>query len=173
MVVSPKSGVSWTRLTYFGIAALAGALAGFFGGCLIHDNHDAVEVIVTVFPILAGFLVAIMTIVGDPSVFGGRSWRAAELAMDPTYRSLVRQKWLFLLYLITVAGVFAAALLKKKWPMTTEIIERVYFGLAVGAFVLSLSLPGSLMRIQLERHEAMIARRRSGRGTNEGSGPAA
>jgi hypothetical protein len=152
---------SASRILYFVAVAAAGVAAYLYGGDLIHENKEATEVIVLVFPILAGFLIAIMTIVGDPTAFGSGSWRSVEMARDATFNSLARQKWLFLLYLITVLGAFAAALLKKTCPYATEIIERVYFGAAVSAFLMSLSLPGALMKIQLERHDLMIARKRA------------
>jgi hypothetical protein len=152
----------WKRIAYFLVVLGAGVAAGYFGGSLIHDNHEASEVIITVFPILAGFLIAIMTIVGDPTVFAVGPWRAVELARNPTFDRLARQKWLFLVYLATVACVFAAALLKRNCPRLTEYLERVYLGLAVISFLLSVSLPGALMKIQLERYDIMISRKKSG-----------
>lgn len=150
-------GIAWGRVAYFVFTALSGAAAGYWGGSLIHENRDANEIIVVVFPVLAGFLIAIMTIVGDPAMFGARTWRAVELARNPTFKRLVRQKWLFLLYLITVTAVFASALLKTALPNVACILERIYFGLAVTSFLLSMSLPGALMKIQMERHELMKA----------------
>lgn len=152
--------IAITRTIYLLFVVSAGVLSGVFGGPLIHENKEATEVIVLVFPILAGFLIAIMTILGDPTAFSSGSWRSVELARKATFNGLARQKWLFIMYLLAVIGAFIAALLKKPCPRVTEIIERLYFGLAVSCFLLSLSLPGALMKIQLERHDLMIKRKR-------------
>jgi hypothetical protein len=147
------------------LASLAvGAVVGWIGQPWIHDNERAINVIVTVFSILAGFLIAIMTIVGDPSAFGRRNWRSHEIQRSAVFQRLVRQKWLFVLYLVILGVIFAESLVSKAFPEATGLIvwmERVYLALAVTAFLLSLRLPDMLMKIQMERHDEAIEHKRS------------
>ncbi|RVQ76100.1 hypothetical protein [Sinorhizobium medicae] len=144
----------------FGVVAVAiGVLAGWQGLDLIHGNDDAREVIVTVCSILAGFLIAIMTLLGDQSVLPG-SWRIAATQSDAIRAKLTRQKWLFYCYLVTLSLIFVHTLIKTKLPEAATWIERFYFGFAATSFVLSFKLPATLMAVQTDRVEAVIAARR-------------
>jgi hypothetical protein len=157
-------GIAWGRAGTFVVAAALGSAGGYFGQPWIHNNDRAINVVVVSFSILAGFLVAIMTIVGDPTIFGRRSWRVHEHARVAIYRQLMRQRWLFMLYLTTLSAIFIESLIPTSWCAVSRWIERIYLGLAIGAFVISFRLPGTLMRIQMARHDVAIDSRRHAAG---------
>lgn len=159
--------IAWKRLSFFGFAAGCGVAGSVWGQTLIHGNAQAINIIVTVFSILAGFLVAIMTIMGDPGAFAGRSWRANEQNRSNIFNRLVRQKWMFSLYLTTLGLILAASLLEKKLPCVVTWIEHIYLGTAIAAFILSMGLPSALMDIQLSRHEEVIKAKRKSAGIKE------
>lgn len=138
------------------LAAGGGIVGSIWGQHLIHDNEQAISIIATVFSILAGFLVAIMAIMGDPGGSAEKSWRALELSRNNIFNQLVRQKWMFTLYLATLGLILISSLLDDKYPSLVVWIEHVYLGTAITAFILSLRLPATLMNIQLSRHEEMI-----------------
>ncbi|WP_447077817.1 hypothetical protein [Shewanella algae] len=157
--------IDFKRLGFFGVVVAIGACSGYLGQPLIHDNHQASGVIVNVFSILAGFLVTVMTLLGEPSLFRGRSWRSDAVRKSNVYRRLVRHKWLFILYLLVLGTVFVATLITKKYPESSTVIwlERIYLGLAAIAFILSLILPHRLMSLQLSRFDEMIdSKKKSG-----------
>lgn len=139
---------------------LWGILFSYLGQPLIHGNQDAINIIVTVFSILAGFLVAVITLVGDPKSLPTGSWRAAELGSVLTYNRLVRKKWLFNAYLITLLLIFITVLLKDKFPTLVIALEYVYVFFASIACVLSFKLPSALLDLQTERIENEIHERR-------------
>ncbi|HIP80223.1 MAG TPA: hypothetical protein EYH07_17420 [Kiloniellaceae bacterium] len=145
-------------LSYGAFAVVAGLVVSIYGHKLIDENGDATSVIVTVFSILAGFLIAVMTLLGDQSVLPG-SWRIAEAQRKNIRAKLIRQKWLFYLYLLTLLVIFIAALTRDHWPEVTDWLERAYFGLATTAFLLSFRLPATLMDVQMDRVEAVIGAR--------------
>jgi hypothetical protein len=157
----------WGKILYFAIAAAAGIASGWCGQPLIHHNEQAVTVIVTVFSILAGFLVAITTILSDPGPVVRRSWRTMELHRDNIVRRISRQKWLFVLYLITLGLILASTSIDRIWPCAVVWLERIYLGMAVAAFLISLSLPWSLTRIQLDRYDEQIADKRKHAGIRD------
>ena len=131
------------------------------GQPLIHGNQSAVDVIVTVFSILAGFLVAIIAIIGDPTSIPKGSWRVAEVKMPSIEDRINKQKWLFTGYLITLGLIFASLLATKANSQISAILEHIYLFLSSLAFIYSLKLPGFLSRIQRERvNEEIEARRR-------------
>lgn len=154
-----KTVVEWPYLIFVGGSLAAGMIAFAFGHDLIHENAEATQVIVTVFSILAGFLIAIMTLLGDQSVLPG-SWRIAETTRLKIQTKLIRQKWLFYVYLVTLTVIFVATLVRPTLPDVTVWLERTYLGLATTSFLLSFSLPSTLMAVQMERVEAVIGARR-------------
>jgi hypothetical protein len=147
--------IDYHRIGIFVSALAVSILAGWFGQPLIHGNPDAVSVIVNVFSILAGFLVTIMTLLGEPSLYRGRTWRADEVRRSNVYARLVRHKWLFITYLLVLGCVFLSTLIAKQTPdhLALVWIERFYFALAVFAFILSLLLPSRLMKLQMDRFD--------------------
>lgn len=158
--------VGWGNICFFGAATASGIAGAAFAQPLIHENELAINVIVTVFSILAGFLVAIMTIMGEPG-FAGRSWRANELNREIVFGRLVKQKWMFYLYLVTLGLIFAASLVGKQSPCLAVWLERIYLGTSITAFILSLRLPSALMKIQMARHEEVIKSKRQSAGIKE------
>ncbi|WP_339349102.1 hypothetical protein [uncultured Alteromonas sp.] len=150
------------RISFFVITTCASLAVAYFGQPLIHDNKDATGVIVNVFSILAGFLVAIMTLLGDPSMFGGKSWRSDAVKRNNVYKRLVRHKWLFVTYLLVLGLVFVSTLITKKYPDGDLVIwiERSYLALAFYAFVMSLILPSRLMSLQLARFDEIVNERK-------------
>lgn len=149
------------KLRFGFLATILAVLLSYYGQPLIHGNSEAINVIVTVFSVLAGFLVAIITIVGDPVLLPPGTWRAAEMDREKLTRRLVRHRWLFTLYLITLALIFLSLLLQKQYPRMTVWFERGHLFFGILSFILSMKLPGSLMRIQKERIEAVIEHRRA------------
>jgi hypothetical protein len=165
--MSAKPAIAWGSIVYVVLSCGIGAFAGYFGQPLVHTSDRAVNVIVTLFSVLAGFLVAIVTLIGDPTIYTGRTWRVQELALDRIRKRLDRQKVLFFIYLLTLGLVFLSTLIPKQFTVAVFWSERAYLAIAVLAFMLSLRLPGALMKIQMERHGAMIeAKKNSGKSAN-------
>lgn len=164
--------IDWKRTLFIVTAAVVGIASGLFGQPFIHGNERAISVIVNVFSILAGFLVAIMTIMADPSGFMTKSWRSAEKARPAIYTKLLRQKYLFILYLSVLLMITVQSLIENKLPNIASILEQIYFGAAVTAFILSLGLPSALMKIQMDRHDEMIEQRRKDVGIRREENPA-
>ena len=162
------------RVAYFSFSALTGLAAAIWGQPLIHCNQDAANIIVTVFSVLAGFLVAMIALIGDPSAAAARgSWRFTELNRQGVAQRLARNRWMFVLYLLTLALVFAASLCKMVdgsicyMDSILSWIERIYLGLAVTAFLLSFRLPWALTRMQMEHYDELIDRQRKAVGIQD------
>jgi uncharacterized membrane protein YfcA len=69
-------------------------------------------------------------------------------------RKLFRQKLLFFLYLITLGVALGTFLVPDAQAELRRWLETVFLGLATFVFLASFDLPGSLMKIQMERYEA-------------------
>ncbi|MEE4249776.1 MAG: hypothetical protein V2I38_04245 [Alcanivoracaceae bacterium] len=131
---------------------------------LLAENNRVVDILVTVFSILAGFLVAIIVIVGDTILFIPGSWRKAELEREAVLLRLRRHEFMFVLYLMTLAIILAASLTPPgavEIPVVGSVnflvlFEHCYLFLGILAFVLSFKLPSALIKLQKERIDAHI-----------------
>ncbi|USE70855.1 hypothetical protein CTT31_17695 [Pseudoalteromonas maricaloris] len=146
---------------------LWGGLGSYLCQPLIHGNQDAINVIVTVFSILAGFLVAVITLIGDPKSLPAGGWQVARLGSDLTYNRLIRHKWLFKAYLITLFLIFISIVIKNKYPAVRLVLEYTYMFFATISCVLSFKLPSALIELQQERIEHEITERRKREGIDE------
>ncbi|QDC00349.1 hypothetical protein [Mesorhizobium sp. 8] len=154
------ASLPWSHWLFSAACIAAGVAAFIWGGDLIRGNERATGVIVTVFSILAGFLIAVMTLLGDQSMLPG-GWRMGAANRNRIKAKMTRQKWLFCLYLVTLAIIFASSLLRGRCEDVVIWMERVYFGLATTAFALSFGLPWTLMAIQMDRLDAVIESRKA------------
>lgn len=166
--------ISKGRVALFVVAVAGGITAGYFGQPYIHENDPANEVIVTVFSILAGFLVAVVTLLGDARNLMPGSWRIASAQWITNVEpGLQRKRTLFYVYLITLGLVFAAMLVHKASPDGEPLkwLERVYLGLATGGFIMSLGLPNALMAFHRQQIEAAIDDRKKADRQAPAAGP--
>ena len=150
-----------------------GAVCSYYAAPFAYDNREAVSIFVTVYSVFAGFLVAVIAILGDPALLPSGSWQKAENHREAIENRLIRHTWLFGLYLVTIAVIFVSALLRDApEAVVPESVKhwmtRIYIGLGVAAFLLSLALPKMLMNVQRARVDAEIERRRGGTGIQPG-----
>jgi hypothetical protein len=123
-------------------------------------NAGARSVLVTVFSILAGFLVAVMAIVADDRALSGRNWREDTFLLKSVRSQLVRHRLLFQLYLVILVLCFVDAL-HPNWPSSIELwSERMTLFFSIIGVATSFSLPGQLTRRHLERLKRAIKDRR-------------
>ena len=138
-----------TRAFLFAVCIGAGALGAYYAQPYVGHNSDIVLIVVTVFSVFAGFLIAIITIIGDPIMIREGSWRIAELGHDNMRRRLFSHVILFLAYLLTIALLFAGVILDKALSVSDEwiktLIERAYLFLSITSFFLTFGLPISLL----------------------------
>jgi hypothetical protein len=152
------------RLVFISFCAAVAFAAAAYGQPFVHHNADLVLVIVTVFTVFAGFLIAVITILGDPTMIPEGSWRLAEARRDNIERRLRTHVWLFVLYLLTIGLLFSGVLIQSALDEHHSVriwIERLYLFFGVFSFLLSFALPISLMTLQRARVDAEIERRRA------------
>ncbi|HCF2476722.1 MULTISPECIES: hypothetical protein [Pseudomonas aeruginosa group] len=156
-----KKQLDWSRIRFFCYAVILSCEGAFLAKPLMLENSEALSVIVTAYSILAGFLVGIITMIGDPKSLPSGSWQVARLSSEIIYRRLKRHKLLFTAYLATIALIFLSILLKKNHSYINGFVEYIYLFLAIFCFLYSLKLPSTLMQLQEERIEEEIKARRS------------
>lgn len=157
--------MSMSRLALFFTAVVLGIIGSAFGKPLIHNNDAAVNVITTVFSILAGFLIAIFAILGDPGMILPGSWRIVYLQKKEIKRKMQRYQFLFYVYLATLGLILVSALIKDQYEYANSIVEYIYLAMAIIGFIISLGLPTAIMSLHTDRMEAELEARRQGKTT--------
>ena len=71
-----------------------GAVAAYYRQPYVRENSDAVLIVTTVFTVFAGFLVAIITILGDPSLVPEGSWRLVEQRRESIHNRIISHIYL-------------------------------------------------------------------------------
>ena len=151
------------HIFFVAFCCLIGALAAYYVQPYAQSNSDLTLIIITVFTVFAGFLIAIITIIGDPIMIPEGSWRIPELHRDRMEAMLFWHIVLFCLYLLTIGLLFVGVILERAldhhnlWRLW---IERAYLFLGVTSFLLTFLLPSSLLRTQRARYDAETERRR-------------
>ncbi|WP_072504924.1 hypothetical protein [Phaeobacter porticola] len=146
--------IAWARIiSLVGLLVLS-IVSGYFLQPLVSGNKDAINTIVTIFSILAGFLIAVITFIGDP---GLRGWKELQLDKRSAQAKLSRHRMLFHLYLLTLALALAMFLVPETYITTQLWLERFFVGSATFVFLASFSLPRSLSALQMERYETALA----------------
>lgn len=152
--VRKDSQTDWWRLGKLTVAIGVSGAAGYYFQPMVANNTDAVNTVVTIFSILAGFLIAVITLIAEPTLKQAKNWQELQLMKQTVQRKLFRQKLLFFLYLITLGVALGTFLVPDAQAELRRWLETVFLGLATFVFLASFDLPGSLMKIQMERYEA-------------------
>ena len=152
--VRKDSQTDWWRLGKLVVAIGVSCAVGYFFQPMVANNTDAVNTVVTIFSILAGFLIAVITLIAEPTLKQAKNWQELQLMKQTVQRKLFRQKLLFFLYLITLGVALGTFLVPDAQAELRRWLETVFLGLATFVFLASFDLPGSLMKIQMERYEA-------------------
>ena len=160
-----RSHISKRKILTASISVVLASAGAYWGQPLIHGKADAINLIVTMFSILAGFLVAIVALVSDVSMVPGRTWKGAVMAKKPLMRRLRRHKLLFLVYLVTIVAILLSLLVDGTNSKIVIWLERGYLFLAIFGIFYSFQLPWALARLQEERLDLIIAQRKQERRT--------
>lgn len=153
------------RLTWAALAVVCGLLSAFYVQPLIHDNPDANNLMVTVFTVFAGVVMALITAVGDPALMPGVNWRSAENSIGRANSQLIVQAALFFVYLVVIFLFLTCYVLKGMHfhPLVSRIekrIEAVYCFFSAASFIVSFTLPLAMLKVQRRRLAMEVERRR-------------
>lgn len=155
------------RIAFFLCCAVAGVFGAYYAQPFVVKNSDLILILVTVFTVFAGFLIAIITIIGDPILISEGSWRRSEGGRARMRQRLNLHIALFVLYLVTIALLFVGVVLEKAMDDHDAIrtwIERAYLFFGITSFLLTFGLPVALIEMQTNRYDAETERRRQGVG---------
>ena len=160
------------RGLFLAVCLVLSGVATYYGRPLVEHNTDAITIIVTVITVFAGFLVAIIAVLGDPAIVPTGSWIKAEIAHGNLENAVARHISLFYVYLMAIGLLFAGVLIDKEpdcvvGPRIKHFVEGAYLFFGVLSFLLTLSLPQALGKLQVSRSNAEVDRRRADAGITD------
>ena len=123
----------WWRLGQLAVAVGVSAFIGYRFQPMVANNPDAVNTVVTIFSILAGFLIAVITFIAEPTLQQAKNWEELQHMKETVRRKLFRQKLLFFLYLLTL-GLISLLVNGLLFLLVAWISDLLGFGLVVGGF---------------------------------------
>lgn len=125
-----------------------------------HQSSNALTVLVTVFSILAGFLVAVMAIVANDRALRGKSWQQNTFYLRRVRRELRLHGMLFYLYLAVLTLSFLVELMLGWSALVQTLAELILLFLACLAMLLSFMLPSHLTKRHIDDLEYIIRKQR-------------
>ena len=152
----------------FGFAGLLLFLALMYLGPTPPGKGDlALRILATALSILAGILLAVITLLGDPRSLYPGNWRVASAHRRQIRVALNRAAALFWMYLGTIAIGLAAVLLEAYEPQLLApclVGWLKHLAMCFGSVALlwSFWLPASIRRAQLDRLDEEVERRKQG-----------
>lgn len=138
-------------------------LCGLEVGEVLNNSEAVLSGIIDVFAILAAVLVAVISIIGDPSMLMPGNWRVGHEHAKDIQKRISRFSHLFTVYIAILLLVIIAQIVDKADIEPMYYVFNALAGLTVFGFLLSVPLPYSLMSIQRERMDEEIKRRQGDR----------
>lgn len=150
-----------TRGIYIICTLVMSGVVGWRWGGMLRGSEAVLSGIIDVFAILAGVLVAVISIIGDPSMLLPGNWRVGfEHAKDIQDR-IARFAHLFSVYLTTIFLALVSQFLDSANVPNVDWVFSILLSVSIFGICLSLPLPYSLMGIQKERMKEEIERRKA------------
>lgn len=141
------------------VSVLISIGCGAFFGKLLATSDAALSGILSVFSILAGVLVAVISIIGDPSMLLTGNWRLGYVHAEQIQIRLARYAHVIFIYFIILILVLVCTVIKDNKIEGVDIIFQILTGITVFGLLVSLPLPYGLMSIQKERMAEEVKRR--------------
>ena len=123
---------------------------------MLESKPRLVSTFVTIFSILAGFLIAIMIFVVDPIVRKAKSWDELQ-GMEPVvFIRLNRCKYLFYLYLLSLCLAVAVDLVPNEHEALHKWLQIAFLTFSITVLIASFGLPKRLISIQMEMYNEAL-----------------
>ncbi len=168
---------AWGRITFIIAGVVLFVALLLFGPPPAGQNSDfALRMLANALSILAGFLIAVIVMLGDPRSLYRGNWRIASAHQREIRHALNRAALLFCIYLVVIAFIFAASLLEAYTSATICSRWMKHIALSAGGTALfwSFALPLMIRKAQLNRldEEVQDRKRQSSLPPTEGANTA-
>lgn len=154
------SRVDWTFARYLAICFASALVLAPLLQPAYHGKADAMTALVTVFTVLAGFMLAVMALTADGRNLRRMDWRQDTYFLKEIRDRLARYRMMFHLYLL----IPALAIVTFIGPAWGEGVQRFAEGfvlfLSIFALLWSFRIPGEITSAHVRRLQAAIKQQR-------------
>lgn len=167
--------IDWAFARYLAICLASAIVLAPLLQPAYRGKADAMAALVTVFTVLAGFMLAVMALAADGRNLRRRDWRQDTYFLSEIRDRLARYRMMFHLYLL----VPALAILTFIGPAWGDDVQRFAEGVvlffAIFALLWSFRIPGEITSAHVRQLQAAIKEQRDRehdailRGTDEGN----
>ena len=168
---------AWGRITFILAGVVLFVVLLYIGPPPVGQNSDfALRMLANALSILAGFLIVVIVMLGDPRSLYRGNWRIASAHQREIRHALNRTALLFCTYLVVIAFIFAASLLEAYTSAIVCSRWMKHIALSAGGTALfwSFALPLVIRKAQLNRldEEVQDRKRQSSLPPTEGANTA-
>lgn len=130
------------------------SIVGYLCQPLLDEKGIAVVgTVVTIVSILAGFLIAIMVFVTEPTLRYAKNFRELQLRRRQVRLMLLKCKVLFSLYLITLFFALSVQIVPESSETWSQILEIAFISFSLFVLLESFTLPSALMTMHMEIYD--------------------
>ena len=148
--------ISFKKVLIFLATICLSVVAGYHLQPMLESKPRLVGTFVTIFSILAGFLIAIMIFVVEPIIRKAKSWDDLQLMETVVSIRLNRCKFLFYLYLISLCLAVAVDLVPNEYETLHKWLQVAFLSLSIAVLITSFGLPRRLISIQMEMYNEAL-----------------
>lgn len=152
--------IDWTFARHLAICFASAIVLAPLLQPAYHGKADAMAALVTVFTVLAGFMLAVMALAADGRNLRRRDWRQDTYFLKEIRDRLARYRMMFHLYLL----VPALAILTFMGPAWGDDVQRcaevVVLFFAIFALLWSFRIPGEITSTHVRQLQAAIREQR-------------
>ena len=120
---------------------------------LDENGIAAVGTVVTIVSILAGFLIAIMVFVTEPTLRYAKNFRELQLRRGQVRLMLLKCRVLFSLYLITLFLALSVQVVPQNLEPWSQVLEIAFISFSLFVLLESFTLPSALMTMHMEIYD--------------------
>lgn len=117
-----------------------------------HDSDRASIILVSIFSMLSGFLLAVMAVVANDKTLRGDDWKEQTYYLEQISTELLKHQLTFYVYLTTLLFTFAASVSGTWFTCAQKAAEYGLVFFATMGVILSFRLPAELKK----RHEIAL-----------------
>lgn len=154
------SGIDWSFARYLAICFVSALALAPLLQPAYHGKADAMTALVTVFTVLAGFMLAVMALAADGRNLRRRDWRQDTYFLKEIRDRLARYRMMFHLYLL-VPALAILTFVAPEWGESVQRYAEVFvLFLAIFAFLWSFRIPGEITSAHVRQLQAAIKEQR-------------
>lgn len=155
-----RSKINWTFARYLAICAVSALALAPLLQPAYHDKPDAMTALVTIFTVLAGFMLAVIALAADGRNLRRKDWRQDTYFLKEVRDRLARYRLMFHLYLI-VPALAVLTFIGPTWGNDTQkFAEGLVLFLAIFALLWSFRIPGEITSAHVRQLQAAIKEQR-------------